>query len=58
MITDFGVAKALSASSNGDAGSMTSMGGALGTPAFMSPEQASADPADEVAMGADTREAY
>ena len=45
MITDFGVAKALSASSNGDAGSMTSMGVALGTPAYMAPEQASADPA-------------
>ncbi|MBI3792635.1 MAG: protein kinase, partial [Gemmatimonadetes bacterium] len=44
MITDFGVAKALSASSNGDAGSMTSLGIALGTPAYMAPEQASADP--------------
>ncbi len=44
MITDFGVAKALSASSNGDSGN-TSMGVALGTPAYMAPEQASADPA-------------
>ncbi len=45
MITDFGVAKALSASSNSEAGSVTSLGIALGTPAYMAPEQASADPA-------------
>ncbi len=45
MITDFGVAKAISASSNSEAGTTTSMGVALGTPAYMSPEQASADPA-------------
>jgi eukaryotic-like serine/threonine-protein kinase len=45
MITDFGVAKAISASSNSEAGNTTSMGVALGTPAYMSPEQASADPA-------------
>jgi serine/threonine-protein kinase len=44
MVTDFGVAKALSASSNADHGGMTSLGVALGTPAYMSPEQASADP--------------
>ncbi len=44
MITDFGVAKAISASSNSEAGNTTSMGVALGTPAYMSPEQASADP--------------
>ena len=45
MVTDFGVAKALSASSNSERGSMTSLGVALGTPAYMAPEQASADPA-------------
>jgi len=44
MVTDFGVAKALSASTNAEHGGMTSLGVALGTPAYMSPEQASADP--------------
>ena len=44
MVTDFGVAKALSASTNASASSLTSLGVALGTPAYMSPEQASADP--------------
>ena len=44
MVTDFGVAKALSASSNAEHGGMTSLGVALGTPAYMSPEQATADP--------------
>jgi eukaryotic-like serine/threonine-protein kinase len=45
MVTDFGVAKALSASGNVEHGSsITSLGVALGTPAYMSPEQASADP--------------
>ena len=44
MVTDFGVAKALSASSSTERGGMTSLGVALGTPAYMSPEQASADP--------------
>src|SRR5437879_4729289 len=44
MVTDFGVAKALSASSNTEHGGLTSLGVALGTPAYMSPEQASADP--------------
>ncbi|MEO7363106.1 MAG: serine/threonine-protein kinase [Gemmatimonadaceae bacterium] len=45
MITDFGVSKALSMSSNAEAGLVTSVGIALSTPAYMSPDQASADPA-------------
>jgi serine/threonine-protein kinase len=45
MVTDFGVAKALSASSNAELGGGTSIGVALGTPAYMAPEQATADPA-------------
>ena len=44
MVTDFGVAKALSASSHAEHGGLTSLGVALGTPAYMAPEQASADP--------------
>ena len=44
MVTDFGVAKALSASSNAEHAGMTSLGVALGTPAYMSPEQAAAAP--------------
>jgi serine/threonine-protein kinase len=57
MVTDFGVAKALSASSNAEDGKVTSLGVALGTPAYMAPEQAAADPsidhrADIYAFGA------
>ncbi|HUQ20557.1 MAG TPA: protein kinase [Gemmatimonadaceae bacterium] len=56
MVTDFGVAKALSASSDASGHSLTSLGVALGTPAYMAPEQATADPntdyrADIYALG-------
>jgi tetratricopeptide (TPR) repeat protein len=55
VVTDFGVAKAVS-ESTGES-SLTSLGVALGTPAYMSPEQAAADPhvdhrADLYAVGA------
>ena len=55
VVTDFGVARAITAAT-GEA-SLTSMGVALGTPAYMSPEQAAAEPhvdhrADVYALGA------
>ena len=42
VVTDFGVAKAVSESHG--TGSLTSLGVALGTPAYMAPEQAAGDP--------------
>lgn len=42
VVTDFGVAKAISESTGQT--SLTSVGIALGTPAYMAPEQAAADP--------------
>ncbi|HEX9754366.1 MAG TPA: protein kinase [Gemmatimonadales bacterium] len=55
LVTDFGVAKAVTASSG--AGTLTSLGMAIGTPAYMAPEQAAGDPhvdhrADLYALGA------
>jgi tRNA A-37 threonylcarbamoyl transferase component Bud32/TolB-like protein/tetratricopeptide (TPR) repeat protein len=55
-VTDFGVAKAVAESTHGGT-TLTATGVALGTPAYMAPEQASADPnvdhrADIYAFGA------
>ncbi|MGI8401048.1 MAG: protein kinase domain-containing protein [Gemmatimonadaceae bacterium] len=47
LVADFGVAKALKASTTDSATPITSLGVALGTPAYMSPEQATADPATD-----------
>lgn len=44
MVADFGVAKALDLSQSTPGGSITTTGLAIGTPTYMSPEQAAADP--------------
>jgi serine/threonine-protein kinase len=44
LVMDFGVAKAVSEATGGGRQSITTAGVALGTPAYMAPEQAAADP--------------
>src|SRR5689334_10207971 len=49
VVTDFGVAKAISTARAGSApgGSLTQIGFSLGTPLYMAPEQAAADPSTD-----------
>jgi eukaryotic-like serine/threonine-protein kinase len=57
VVTDFGIAKAISAArTQGDSTALTQTGTSIGTPAYMSPEQAAGDPdidarADLYALG-------
>lgn len=46
LVTDFGIAKALGAAARAETG-LTSAGFAVGTPAYMAPEQATGDPATD-----------
>ena len=56
VVTDFGIAKALSASREVSGGTLTQSGMSIGTPAYIAPEQAAGDPtvdhrADLYALG-------
>ena len=45
VVTDFGIAKAISAArTDQESGTLTQLGTSLGTPAYMSPEQVAGDP--------------
>jgi serine/threonine-protein kinase len=47
LVADFGIAKALSVATRDESAGLTSIGVAIGTPAYMAPEQAAADPATD-----------
>ena len=48
VVTDFGIAKAIAAASSVASGAtLTQLGTAIGTPAYMAPEQAAGDPATD-----------